>query len=475
MCTYKDCRTPDQLYDRRTDWIHHEDSHHRTPYGGHLGDTGPETADTERDSGSQHISQLPSTITPRVVTSPRDAETSCPICGVSVAPFATFQNHVALHLERLAVVSFPRSTSADEGASNDAVSNNANFEQDSRDEESDLSTTSALFSNPEEDQEEAVVNIAASAEGGQPSSKPSDPLARWLDETGDLGALPTGDSAPSLATRPGAPEPSPELRPFDEPFGFRIKHIEAIPDVHSAGLRFSSSRWKPPTLTSGVRLVRDVKYQGLPQTTMFLWRPNPNLVVTRIPVGEESYYSHHKTCSLFWATDSGTYMHVPFDCTQRHVEDPEKGDSEREDEIVDEDDSAGEEPRATKSSAKPQLFPETWRRLRFYLHHQSGQPTISRLSYAGGHFLDGKMPLRWQSTLIPSVHSVHKLQSSYSMDSQLAGDLPTLLGLVAFCHADNNHAIGAIATWFPPSKGTTDWGGAMSAPRDHPMQTFDES
>src|SRR5271170_5162847 len=29
ICTYEDCRNPDQLYDTRQDWIQHENSSHR--------------------------------------------------------------------------------------------------------------------------------------------------------------------------------------------------------------------------------------------------------------------------------------------------------------------------------------------------------------------------------------------------------------------------------------------------------------
>ena len=50
---------------------------------------------------------------------------------------------------------------------------------------------------------------------------------------------------------------------FDEPFGFRIRHIEVIPDIHSASLRFHlSGRWKPPIRTTGVKLVQKRSISG---------------------------------------------------------------------------------------------------------------------------------------------------------------------------------------------------------------------
>ena len=103
-------------------------------------------------------------------------------------------------------------------------------------------------------------------------------------------------------------------RVFNEPFGFRIRHIEVIPDVHSASLRFHpSNRWKPPTQTTGVRFVHNVSYQDrprqstLPQHTKFVWVPPGYLQqgvphthsVTRMKPAEDSpFYLIHQQRSF---------------------------------------------------------------------------------------------------------------------------------------------------------------------------------
>ena len=265
------------------------------------------------------------------------------------------------------------------------------------------------------------------------------------------------------------PDTLSQLRAFDEPFGFKIRHIETIPNANSPDSQFRSGRWKPPTQTTCVRQIEDVQYNGVPQSTMYLWRPPPNEAVIPMPAHELSGFQPYKATSLFWATDSATFMHVPFDCQQSDVEDPDR-DSEDEDDDRNRDDDAGTGNQAPGQQEDEQ--PQTWRRLRFQLLHRFQQPTISLVGYEGGHYFDGLLPDRWMGTLMPAVHKHATIP--YTQDCQLAGRLPTLLGLIAFCHGDNARAIDTVKSWFPPSRGTTDWGGPATAHANHPMQICDQ-
>ena len=271
----------------------------------------------------------------------------------------------------------------------------------------------------------------------------------------------------------GFPREEPQIRAFDEPFGFMIRHIEVVPNVHKAEPRFQlSGRWKPPTRTTGVKVIQDVQYlsgqHSLSQHTKFVWRPPqrpnyggpPTQSVSRMQLAEEQSFLAHKSATLFWATDSHTLLHVPFDCTLQDVEpDPLLEDSEYEDDQRTRNETTGTNPHGSPKPISPlqgQERRETWRRLRFFHRYPgAGQPTISVARYDGGNTqLGGKLPQRWNSTLISPTH---RPEEHCVMDCQLAGDLPILLGLVATCHANKNAAIAAVNKWFPPSKGTSQW------------------
>ena len=357
---------------------------------------------------------------------------------------------MAGHLERFAAFALPRSTTCDEEDGQEALSDDANYEQGSRDEEFFSSTISV---------------------------PPTEQDAR--SEDFDL-------STPSVPSLP---------RVFDESFGFRIRHIEAVPDLHSPEPRFQpSGRWKPPVQTTGVRLVADVQYPAgpsrpsLPQDHKFVWRPpshnqsgqRQNHAVSRMRPHEEPRYLLHKTASLFWAADSHTYLHVPFDCTARNIEEITRDyDYYEDDARVKQDDGHHEDDvmvgkRTVTDTTIGQGRRETWRRLRFF-HRYPGpdHPTVSIARYDGGNTqLGGELPQRWNSTLISPTH---RPDQYCAMDCQLAGDLSILLGLVAGCHANNNAAIAVISTWFPPSKGTSQWLGLASAEAETHMQRMEHS
>ena len=262
-----------------------------------------------------------------------------------------------------------------------------------------------------------------------------------------------------------------------------------MPDVHNAGPRFQSGRWKPPTQPAGVGFVENVRYlsgrKSLPQDTKFVWSPPglqfygnlPKQSVFPMQPDDVRWYEPHKSATLFWATDSQTFMHVPFDCTLQDVEDPTQDDSEYEDDqrrINSRTEGNRQGTPTPTSSREGQQTRHTWRRLRFFHEYREhDQAPMSLAQYHGGNTeIDGKLPERWDNTLLPPAH---RPQHDCLQDCQLAGDLPILLGLIAACHSNKNAAIWAIATWFPPSKGTTHWGAATaSAQPSQPMQTCNQ-
>jgi hypothetical protein len=113
MCTFRNCNSSDVLYDRMADWIHHENSQHRLnalqPNGS---DEQPETLEATNQT--------------------------CPICLLAFRDLSALQSHLALHLERLAAFSFPRSTPAQGDDDEEVGSDKPNFEQGSRDGDFDV-------------------------------------------------------------------------------------------------------------------------------------------------------------------------------------------------------------------------------------------------------------------------------------------------------------------------------------------------
>lgn len=145
ICTYEDCRNPGQLYDSRQDWVQHEESEHRKvwrclehsdqvfkrleTYKRHL---------QERHAG--YISGEASLI--RIIQASESAsdivDRACPVCTKALDTMREMEGHIALHLERFARFSLPRSVMNDDDVSN-ADSDKANKvdEEDSRNDDFD--------------------------------------------------------------------------------------------------------------------------------------------------------------------------------------------------------------------------------------------------------------------------------------------------------------------------------------------------
>ena len=147
ICTYEDCKNPDQQYDNRHDWIQHENSCHRKiwrcpehsskaftqleQYQHHL--------HTEHPNSDSHLSEYCILRAGESVMATTDRP--CPICFVALDTPKNLQSHIALHLERFALFSLPRSVACgdeedNEGDAASAHSAKANGTiEDSRDDD----------------------------------------------------------------------------------------------------------------------------------------------------------------------------------------------------------------------------------------------------------------------------------------------------------------------------------------------------
>jgi hypothetical protein len=330
----------------------------------------------------------------------------------------------------------------------------------------------SLHWEPESDKTHPSVNTKQ-AQPNQYADKRHQPRdrqaeTRSLEERWNLQTAPSIRRAPS-SDLCGASGSQSRYRPFDQPFGLRIRCIEAIPPANITGLSLLSGRWKPPTQPERFKVIDNARHLDghdyVSQDTCFVWRPpqayspgsQTQPPLTRMKPEEMQLFRLHRVASMFWAIDQGTFLHVPFDCTEQQVEgslckDPESDDDER-----DLDDAQVTNQDTTFPDCPPQQLRETWRRLHFDNHGHDRDTIISIARYTGAHNdLGGTLPERWSSTLVSSVHRAEPKRHS-NKTGGLTGDLPLLLGLVAFNEARKYHAITAINRWFPPSQGLTDW------------------
>ncbi|CCD46248.1 similar to transcription factor Zn, C2H2 [Botrytis cinerea T4] len=106
ICTYEDCKNPNQQYDTRQDWISHENSSHRNfdQYRDHL-QTKHSNYATDETGNLMNKAGESTFISP---------DRCCPICLLSIETLKALQSHIALHLERFALFSLPRSIDRDD-------------------------------------------------------------------------------------------------------------------------------------------------------------------------------------------------------------------------------------------------------------------------------------------------------------------------------------------------------------------------
>ncbi|OTA05216.1 hypothetical protein A9Z42_0058410 [Trichoderma parareesei] len=115
VCTFEHCPSSDQLYDSRDDWIQHEVSAHQTMFQCpvHPDDTFDSSEAYERHIQSHcHGETLPLSLAKSTMT---NIQRSCPVCSIVLQNTHESQSHIALHLERFAMFTLPRSTDDPDG------------------------------------------------------------------------------------------------------------------------------------------------------------------------------------------------------------------------------------------------------------------------------------------------------------------------------------------------------------------------
>ncbi len=119
VCTYENCVDPDRPYDTRKDWHVHESSSHRrlwrclehseltfqhlTAYEKHL---------REEHKGEEELQSFQLLKAGESTSGLPDRP--CPFCQVEFATAAALQDHIAFHLERVALFALPRSTGVED-------------------------------------------------------------------------------------------------------------------------------------------------------------------------------------------------------------------------------------------------------------------------------------------------------------------------------------------------------------------------
>ncbi|KAH9906046.1 hypothetical protein F4778DRAFT_802467 [Xylariomycetidae sp. FL2044] len=127
VCTYEDCQQASTMYADRNTWQEHERVCHRRIWScfSHPEIVGPRAVLSHHLREEHHdlsLNQIESIIDLGVASIPDD-RTACPICNDRTQPGSAFASHMALHLEKMAMIALPGpldgSTSSVRG-SNDA-------------------------------------------------------------------------------------------------------------------------------------------------------------------------------------------------------------------------------------------------------------------------------------------------------------------------------------------------------------------
>lgn len=155
ICTYENCKNPDQLYDSREDWIRHENSHRkvfRCP------EHQLQTFETQRDleghlktEQSHHHRMTSEAMIDHTSDSTSMSPTGgCPICSSSFSTRRALNSHIARHLEIFSLFSLPRSINNDQDELDEVDSNRAMIDADDFGaEDFDADPDIAQYSNSE--------------------------------------------------------------------------------------------------------------------------------------------------------------------------------------------------------------------------------------------------------------------------------------------------------------------------------------
>lgn len=116
MCTYEECVSGQELYATRNDWIQHETSSHRRVWRclEHTDIAFDARFDYEMHLQQEHADVSQSLRSVELLKAGESTDTQaarvCPFCGKKLAMALDLQYHIAVHLERVAAFSLPRST-----------------------------------------------------------------------------------------------------------------------------------------------------------------------------------------------------------------------------------------------------------------------------------------------------------------------------------------------------------------------------
>ncbi|KAK6499341.1 hypothetical protein TWF506_003969 [Arthrobotrys conoides] len=147
VCTYEDCKSPNQLYDTRRDWLQHEGSMHRRTYHcpKHPDHDFLSISDYREHLNDGHLSPDGNIPMNLIIQSNESTLTvpdrPCPICLVWIDGFEALQKHIALHLERFAIFSLPRDIHDHDDNDVDSNRNREGSRNENLDGESPLSTS----------------------------------------------------------------------------------------------------------------------------------------------------------------------------------------------------------------------------------------------------------------------------------------------------------------------------------------------
>jgi hypothetical protein len=115
MCTYKDCISGQELWTTSADWVQHEDSCHRKVW--RCLEHSNLTFET-RKAYDDHLKHDHKSASEQLRTfellragesSETDARRPCPFCGKDFQTVLETERHIAMHMERIAAFTLPRS------------------------------------------------------------------------------------------------------------------------------------------------------------------------------------------------------------------------------------------------------------------------------------------------------------------------------------------------------------------------------
>ncbi|TFA98892.1 hypothetical protein CCMA1212_009358 [Trichoderma ghanense] len=130
VCTFQRCSSSDQLYDSRDDWIQHEVSAHQTIYRcpRHQEQTFNTSEAYELHIHNHCQGETLSLSLAKSTTT--NIQRSCPVCSIVLQTTHKLQSHIALHLERFAMFTLPRSADDTDGAELKDQSTGAHLDSD---------------------------------------------------------------------------------------------------------------------------------------------------------------------------------------------------------------------------------------------------------------------------------------------------------------------------------------------------------